>query len=85
VELGADVEETTMFFAYGMLINTLASMGFPPEHRNWEGFYDSAQPPAGADGGVEGEADGGARKPAGPSKAVALGRLEKPGGPGGDA
>lgn len=38
VELGADVEETTTFLAYGMLINTLVSLGFPPGHRNWAGF-----------------------------------------------
>jgi AcrR family transcriptional regulator len=44
LDLGADVEETTTFFAYGMLINTLVSLGFPAEHRNWEGFYDSAKP-----------------------------------------
>ncbi|MFI5767968.1 TetR/AcrR family transcriptional regulator [Streptomyces sp. NPDC051658] len=42
--LGADVEETTTFFAYGMLINTLASLGFPAEHRVWSGFYDAARP-----------------------------------------
>ncbi|MEU7697258.1 MULTISPECIES: TetR/AcrR family transcriptional regulator [unclassified Streptomyces] len=39
--LGADVEETTTFLAYGMLINTLVAMGFPSEHRVWEGFYPS--------------------------------------------
>ncbi len=36
--LGADTEETTSFLAYGMLINTLVSLGFPPEHRVWSGF-----------------------------------------------
>ncbi|MEU6165399.1 TetR/AcrR family transcriptional regulator [Streptomyces tanashiensis] len=41
--LGADVNETTTFLAYGMLINTLVAMGFPPEHRVWEGFYPSAR------------------------------------------
>ncbi|MCX4845993.1 TetR/AcrR family transcriptional regulator [Streptomyces sp. NBC_00893] len=41
--LGADVSETTTFFAYGMLANTLASLGFPAEHRVWSGFYDSAR------------------------------------------
>ncbi|WP_019055464.1 TetR/AcrR family transcriptional regulator [Streptomyces prunicolor] len=41
--LGADVEETTTFMAYGMLINTLAAMGFPPEHRVWEGLYPEAR------------------------------------------
>ncbi|MFD3545727.1 TetR/AcrR family transcriptional regulator [Streptomyces sp. NPDC058655] len=42
--LGADVGETTTFLAYGMLINTLAAMGFPPGHRVWDGCYPSVQP-----------------------------------------
>lgn len=42
--LGADVGETTTFLAYGMLINTLASLGFPSDHRVWAGFYPSARP-----------------------------------------
>ncbi|MFE1960716.1 TetR/AcrR family transcriptional regulator [Streptomyces sp. NPDC059479] len=42
--LGADINETTTFLAYGMLINTLVSLGFPPEDRVWSGFYDSARP-----------------------------------------
>ncbi|KMS77860.1 TetR family transcriptional regulator [Streptomyces leeuwenhoekii] len=37
--LGGDVGQTTSFMASGMLINTLAAMGFPPGHRVWEGFY----------------------------------------------
>ncbi|GAA3828718.1 TetR family transcriptional regulator [Streptomyces chiangmaiensis] len=41
--LGADVNETTTFMAYGMLINCLVSMGFPPGHRIWEGLYPSAR------------------------------------------
>lgn len=41
--LGADENETTTFLAYGMLINTLAAMGFPPEHRVWQGMYPSAR------------------------------------------
>ncbi len=36
--LGADVNETTTFLAHGMLINCLVAMGFPPEHRVWEGL-----------------------------------------------
>ncbi|MGW3646708.1 TetR/AcrR family transcriptional regulator [Streptomyces sp. NPDC000878] len=36
-------DETTTFLAYGMLINTLAAMGFPPGHRVWEGMYPSAR------------------------------------------
>ncbi|MFF2328170.1 MULTISPECIES: TetR/AcrR family transcriptional regulator [unclassified Streptomyces] len=42
--LGADLDETTSFLAYGMLINTLTSLGFPVDHRIWSGFYDSAKP-----------------------------------------
>ncbi|MET7451124.1 TetR/AcrR family transcriptional regulator [Streptomyces sp. NPDC005574] len=41
--LGADVNETTTFLAYGMLINCLVGMGFPPGHRVWEGLYPSAR------------------------------------------
>ncbi|MGI5197451.1 TetR/AcrR family transcriptional regulator [Streptomyces sp. CA-288835] len=41
--LGADPGETTTFMAYGMLINCLVSMGFPPEHRVWEGLYPEAR------------------------------------------
>ncbi|MER6356558.1 TetR/AcrR family transcriptional regulator [Streptomyces sp. NPDC001634] len=41
--LGADMNETTVFLAYGMLINTLAAMGFPPEHRVWQGMYPSTR------------------------------------------
>ncbi len=42
--LGVDTGETTQFLAYGMLINTLVSLGFSADHRVWTGFYDSAQP-----------------------------------------
>ncbi|SHK57833.1 TetR/AcrR family transcriptional regulator [Actinacidiphila paucisporea] len=42
--LGADVDETTTFLAYGMLINTLVSLGFPAGHRIWEGFYEAVRP-----------------------------------------
>ncbi|MDF3301199.1 TetR/AcrR family transcriptional regulator [Streptomyces tropicalis] len=41
--LGGDVGETTTFMAYGMLINCLVAMGFPPEHRVWEGLFPSAR------------------------------------------
>ncbi|WP_328300298.1 TetR/AcrR family transcriptional regulator [Streptomyces sp. NBC_00435] len=44
VPLGADVKETTTFLAYGMLINTLAAMGFPAEHRVWDGCYPGIRP-----------------------------------------
>ncbi|MGQ4487384.1 TetR/AcrR family transcriptional regulator [Streptomyces sp. SAS_281] len=42
--LGAEVNDTTTFLAYGMLANTLTSLGFPAGHRIWSGFYASAQP-----------------------------------------
>ncbi|MFI9613211.1 TetR/AcrR family transcriptional regulator [Streptomyces sp. NPDC052023] len=41
--LGGDVDEITTFMAYGMLVNALAAMGFPPGHRVWEGLYMSAR------------------------------------------
>jgi len=41
--LGADIDGTTTFMAYGMLINCLMAMGFPPQHRVWEGLYPSAR------------------------------------------
>lgn len=44
LELGADVDGTTTFLAYGMLANTLLSLGFPAGHRVWEGFYEAARP-----------------------------------------
>lgn len=43
VPLGAQVDDTATFMAYGMLINCLVAMGFPPEHRVWEGLYPSAR------------------------------------------
>ncbi|MFE4260329.1 TetR/AcrR family transcriptional regulator [Streptomyces sp. NPDC056883] len=44
VPLGADPQETSTFLAYGMLINVLSAMGFPPGHRVWDGCYPSARP-----------------------------------------
>lgn len=41
--LGAEVNETTTFMAYGMLVNCLVAMGFPAGHRVWEGLYPSAR------------------------------------------
>ncbi|GAA2274242.1 MULTISPECIES: TetR/AcrR family transcriptional regulator [Kitasatospora] len=35
---GMSAQEATDFFARGMLINTLLAMGFPPDHRLWEGI-----------------------------------------------
>ncbi|MCX5195037.1 TetR/AcrR family transcriptional regulator [Streptomyces sp. NBC_00249] len=53
VPLGGDVEETTTFMAYGMLINTLSAMGFPSGHRIWEGLFppDKAEESSGEAGG----------------------------------
>ncbi|ROQ82074.1 TetR family transcriptional regulator [Streptomyces sp. CEV 2-1] len=39
-----DAGEATTFLAYGMLVNTLASLGFPAGHRIWARFYESAKP-----------------------------------------
>ncbi|MFI5620881.1 TetR/AcrR family transcriptional regulator [Streptomyces sp. NPDC051567] len=66
--LGADVKATTDFMAYGMLINTLAAMGFPAGHRVWEGLNPSAAPDDGHPPEAGGEAEGaaGAESP-GPS------------------
>lgn len=44
LQLGGDNDQTTFFLAYGMLINTLVSLGFPAGHRLWEGF-DKDVPP----------------------------------------
>ncbi|MEU2667610.1 TetR/AcrR family transcriptional regulator [Streptomyces sp. NPDC007164] len=44
--LGADDKATATFWAFGMLINTLASLGFPAGHRVWSGVYDEARPTA---------------------------------------
>lgn len=35
---GMSTEKVTEFFAHGMLINTLLAMGFPRDHRIWDGF-----------------------------------------------
>jgi AcrR family transcriptional regulator len=45
--LGADVDETTTFLAHGMLMNCLVAMGFPPEHRVWEGVCPRPEAKAG--------------------------------------
>ncbi|QIQ03224.1 TetR/AcrR family transcriptional regulator [Streptomyces liangshanensis] len=42
--LGGDHAGTKDFLAHGMLINTLVSLGFPPDHRLWVGVKD--EPPA---------------------------------------
>ncbi|GHF57120.1 TetR family transcriptional regulator [Streptomyces mashuensis] len=44
LSLGADEEQTTEFLAYGMLINTLVSLGFPAGHRVWRAFHIAARP-----------------------------------------
>ncbi|MFH7337844.1 TetR/AcrR family transcriptional regulator [Streptomyces hygroscopicus] len=52
--LGADVGGTTEFMAYGMLINCLVAMGFPRDHRVWEGLATvPAEPGSGARGGLK--------------------------------
>ncbi|MCB5165982.1 TetR/AcrR family transcriptional regulator [Streptomyces bambusae] len=43
VPLGADEKETAQFMAFGMLINTLAAMGFKPDHAIWEGLFPAAR------------------------------------------
>jgi AcrR family transcriptional regulator len=48
--LGADTDETTSFMAYGMLINTLTAMGFPPGHRVWDGFDAAPHAHSGGEG-----------------------------------
>ena len=35
---GMSPEEAVDFFAQGMLINAMVAMGFPPEHRLWQGL-----------------------------------------------
>lgn len=44
LRVGADIGETTVFMAFGMLINCLVAMGFPPDHRVWQGIDLSARP-----------------------------------------
>lgn len=39
--LGEGTDGVTNFMACGMLINTLSAMGFPRDHRVWEGCYPS--------------------------------------------
>ncbi|NXY94582.1 helix-turn-helix transcriptional regulator [Streptomyces sp. BR123] len=57
--LGGDVTETTGFMAYGMLINALAAMGFPPEHRVWAGLDPEGKVKAEAEARAEGETGAG--------------------------
>lgn len=52
--LGTGDDEAAQFMAYGMLINTMVSLGFPPRHRVWGGVYESAQPVAGEPAGHAG-------------------------------
>ncbi len=53
VPLGADVTGTTHFMACGMLINCLVALGFPAEHRVWEGLHAEADPFRRVTGGPE--------------------------------
>ncbi|MGC0384443.1 TetR/AcrR family transcriptional regulator [Streptomyces sp. SAI-129] len=41
--LGGDIEQTTNFLAYGMLINTLVGMGFQPGHRVYGAIQESGR------------------------------------------
>jgi AcrR family transcriptional regulator len=44
---GCSPEEITSFFAHGMLINAMVAMGFPPQHRLWQGFDKDCPPNVG--------------------------------------
>ena len=48
--LGAGDDEVAQFMAKGMLINTMVSLGFPPDHRVWGAVYESARPVEGTPG-----------------------------------
>lgn len=78
IALGADVNETTQFFAYGMLVNTLVSLGFSSGDPIWEGFYASVRP-EGAEGAEGSEASAAPEAPKGPQ---VLDCLEAPWRPG---
>lgn len=39
-----DTEEATTFLAFGMLINTLVALGYPPDDRVWDGFWPETRP-----------------------------------------
>ncbi|MFD6530365.1 TetR/AcrR family transcriptional regulator [Streptomyces sp. NPDC060184] len=63
--LGADIEQTKNYFAHGMLMNTLASLGFPAGHRVWSGFWETARPMSGeTDRAGEADATGAGSGPA---------------------
>ncbi|MFI0898659.1 TetR/AcrR family transcriptional regulator [Streptomyces sp. NPDC020983] len=65
IALGTDVDETTQFFAYGMLINTLVSLGFSAGDPIWEGFYESSRPGT-PQGPQDAQEQGGPERPAAP-------------------
>ncbi|WP_232246593.1 TetR/AcrR family transcriptional regulator [Kitasatospora mediocidica] len=45
LKLGADAQATAGFMSYGMLMNVLLLLGFPQQHRVWDGLHgDDAQP-----------------------------------------
>ncbi|MEU1085320.1 TetR/AcrR family transcriptional regulator [Streptomyces sp. NPDC005892] len=44
--LGGDIEATKNYFAHGMLMNTLSSLGFSADHRVWSAFWETARPGA---------------------------------------
>jgi AcrR family transcriptional regulator len=70
VALGGDPGETTSFMAHGMLINSLVSMGFPPEHRVWGPVHGEA----GAEVAAKSAAGAGAEEGAGLRKGRPRGR-----------
>lgn len=41
---GGDESEATTFLAFGMLINTLVALGYPPADRVWDGFWPETKP-----------------------------------------
>lgn len=71
--LGADADDTKNYFAHGMLINTLTSLGFPPDHRVWSCFWDNSRPT-----GIEPVASGAESAVPGPGTAEAA-RADTPG------
>ncbi|MGW7443597.1 TetR/AcrR family transcriptional regulator [Kitasatospora sp. NPDC054795] len=46
IRIGGDMKGATRFFAYGMLINTMVALGYPPDHRMWSGFDGCEEPGA---------------------------------------
>lgn len=64
IRLGGDTEDATAFMAYGMLINTLVALGYPRDHRIWDGFGPQDEPQGEE---CDGEHDGERGEPQGES------------------